>query len=140
MVQGEVVDHSVDDSDSDEAPAPPKPKKLKKPKASKPSTAPKASRAKPLATAPPAPSVHSEDLSRISKSEKKKKPMQTTGQALTPAAVLRNENEAIDLSSDNDLTDDALELLIKSKQEAEIFNDFPLFDVDILNNFIDEWF
>ena len=31
-------------------------------------------------------------------------------------------------------------MLIKSKQEAEIFNDVPLFDVDILNNFIDEWF
>ena len=30
--------------------------------------------------------------------------------------------------------------MIKSKQEAEIFNDLPLFDVDILNNFIDEWF
>ena len=32
------------------------------------------------------------------------------------------------------------EMLIKSKQEAEIFSDLPLFDVDILNNFIDEWF
>ena len=31
-------------------------------------------------------------------------------------------------------------MLIKSKQEAEIFNDLPLFDADILNNFIDEWF
>ena len=31
-------------------------------------------------------------------------------------------------------------MLIKSKQEEEIFNDLPLFDVDILNNFIDEWF
>ena len=31
-------------------------------------------------------------------------------------------------------------MLIKSKQEAEIFNDQPLFDVNILNNFIDEWF
>ena len=38
------------------------------------------------------------------------------------------------------LVDDALEQLIKSKQEAEIFNDLPLFHVDILNNFIDEWF
>ena len=90
----------------------------------------------PLATAPPEASVQSEDLSRISKTEKKKKPIQISGQALTPAAVLRNENEAIDLSSDEDLGDDALELLIKSKQEAEIFNDLPLFDVDILNNFI----
>ena len=43
VVQGTAVGHSVDDADSDEAPAPPKPKKLKKPKASKPSTAPKAS-------------------------------------------------------------------------------------------------
>ena len=66
--------------------------------------------------------------------------MHTTGQALTPAAVLRNENDAIDLSSDDDLGDDTLEKLIKSKQEAEIFNDLPLFDVDILNKFIDEWF
>ena len=31
-------------------------------------------------------------------------------------------------------------MLIKSKEKAEIFNDRPLFDVDILNNFIDEWF
>ena len=66
--------------------------------------------------------------------------MKISGHELTPAAVLRNEDETIDLSSDDDLGDDALELLIKSKQEAEIFNDLPLFDVDILNNFIDEWF
>ena len=110
QVQGAAVDHSTDDADSDKAPAPPKPKKLKKPKASKPSPAPTASQVKPLATAPPAPSVHSEDLSRISKSEKKKKkPMHTTGPVLTPVAVLRNENDAIDLSSDDDLADDALE-------------------------------
>ena len=70
----------------------------------------------------------------------KKKPIPSSSQALTPAAVLRNENDAIDLSSDDDLSEDALELLIKSKQEAEIFNDVPLFDVDILNNFINEWF
>ena len=31
-------------------------------------------------------------------------------------------------------------MLIKSKQEAEIFKDLPLFDADILNHFIDEWF
>ena len=30
--------------------------------------------------------------------------------------------------------------MIKSKQEAEIFQDLPLFNVGILNNFIDEWF
>ena len=66
--------------------------------------------------------------------------MQPTSQALTPAAVLCNENDAIDLSSDDDLGDDALEQLIKSKQEAEIFNDLPLFDVEIINTFIDEWF
>ena len=134
------MDEPADDADSDEAPAPPKPKKLKKPKASKPSTAPRASRAKPLATAPPAPSVQSEDLSRISESAKVKKHIQPTGQALTPAAVLRNENDAIDLSSDDDLGDDALEQLIKSKPEAQIFNDLPLFDMEILNKFIDEWF
>ena len=119
------MDHSADDADSDEAPAPPKPQKQKKPKTSKPSTAPRASRAKRLATPPLAPSVHSEDLSRISKTEKKKKPMQITGQALTPAAILRNEHEAIDLSSDDDLGDDALELLIKSEQEAETSTIFP---------------
>ena len=54
------------------------------------------------------------------------------------AAILRND--AIDLSNDEDLADDALEQLIKSKEEAEIFNDLPLFDVTIIHNFIDEWF
>ena len=66
--------------------------------------------------------------------------MQPTSQALTPVAVLCNENDAIDLSSDNDHGNDALEQLIKSKQEAEIFNDLTLFDVEIINTFIDEWF
>ena len=66
--------------------------------------------------------------------------MKISGHELTPAAILRNEDETIDLSSDEDLGDDALEMLIKSKQEAEIFNDLPLFDVNILKNFIDEWF
>ena len=61
-----------------------------------------------------------------------------TDQALTPAAILRDEH--IDLSSDEDLADDTLEQLIKSKEEAEIFNDLPLFDVAIIHNFIDEWF
>ena len=60
-----------------------------------------------------------------------------TNQALTPAAILRDEH--IDLSSDEDLADDALEQLIKSKEEAKIFNDLPLFDVAIIHNFIDEW-
>ena len=118
IVQGADVDQPANDADTNEAPAPPKPVKQKKPKASKPSSEPKVLRAKPLATAPPEASVQSEDLSRISKSDKMKKPMQPTSQALTPAAVLRNENEAIDLSSDDDLGDDALELLIKSKQDG----------------------
>ena len=110
-----------------------------KSKASKPSAAPKASHAKPLATAPPEDSVQFEDLSRISKkTEKKKKIVKNTDQALTPAAILREEH--IDLSSDEDLADDALEQLIKSKEEAEIFNNLPLFDVAIIHNFIDEWF
>ena len=61
-----------------------------------------------------------------------------TNQALTAAAILRND--AIDLSSDEDLADNALVQLIKSKEEAEIFNDLPLFDVAIIHNFIDEWF
>ena len=39
-----------------------------------------------------------------------------------------------------DLADDALEQLIKSKEEAKIFNNLPLFDVAIIHNFIDEWF
>ena len=59
-------------------------------------------------------------------------------QALTAAAILRND--AIDLSSNEDLADDTLEQLIKSKEEAEIFNDLPLFDVAIIHNLIDEWF
>ena len=57
---------------------------------------------------------------------------------MTPAAILHEE--PIDLSSDEDLADDALEQLIKSKEEAEIFNNLPLFDVAIIHNFIDEWF
>ena len=141
-VQGANVDHSADNADSDEAPAPPKPQKQEKTKASKPSVASKASRAKPLATAPPAPSINSEDLSRISKKKEKpqKENVKSSGQALTPAAFLRNKTKAIDLSTDDECGDDALEQLIKSKQEAEIFNDLPLFDVNILDNFIDEWF
>ena len=55
-------------------------------------------------------------------------PLQPTSQELTVVAILRND--AIDLSSDEDLADDALEQLIKSKEEAEIFNDLPLFDVE----------
>ena len=30
--------------------------------------------------------------------------------------------------------------MIKSKEESEIFNNLPLFDVAIIHNFIDEWF
>nr|XP_040256464.1 neurofilament heavy polypeptide-like [Aegilops tauschii subsp. strangulata] len=99
--QRATVDQSADDADSDEAPAPPKPQKQKKTKASRPGAAPSASRVKPLATDPPASSMQSEDLSRVSKkTEKPKKmPIHSPGQALTPAAVLRNDNEAIDLST-----------------------------------------
>ena len=61
---------------------------------------------KPLATAPPEDSVQSEDLSRISKKTEMRK---STDQALIAAAILRND--AIDLSSDEDLADDALEQL-----------------------------
>ena len=134
------MDHSDNDADSDEAPAPPpRPQKPKKIKASSSAAPPKASRVKPLATAPPEDSVQSEDLSRISKkTEKKKKIIKGTDQTLTPAAIRREEH--IDLSSDDDLADDALEQLIKSKEEAEIFNNLPLFDVAIIHNFIDEWF
>ena len=57
---------------------------------------------------------------------------------MTPAAILQEEH--IDLFSDEDLADDALEQLIKSKEDAEIFNDLPLLDVAIIHNFIDEWF
>ena len=94
-VQGAKVDHSDDDSDTDEAPAPaPKPQKQKKTKASKTS----ASRAKSLATAPSAPSNNSEDLSRISMRREKtqKTPVQQLSHALTPAAIMRNESEAIE--------------------------------------------
>ena len=95
-----------------------------------------------MATAPPAPSNTSEDLSCISKKHEKprKKIVQRSSQALTPAVVLRNESEAIDLSSDEEFGNDALEQLTKSKQEAEIFNDLSFFDVNILDKFIDEWF
>ncbi len=61
-------------------------------------------------------------------------PLPHTGQELTAAAILCND--AIDLSSDEDLADDALEQLIKSKEEAEIFNNLPLFDVAIIHDFI----
>ncbi|MGQ8790018.1 hypothetical protein, partial [Enterobacter hormaechei] len=88
----------------------------KKPKASKPVASPKISKAKPLATAPPEASVQSEGLSRVSKPQEAKKPQPHTSKELTVAAVLRCE--AIDLSSDEDLGDDALEQLIKSKEEA----------------------
>ena len=101
------------DSESDEAPAVPKPKQSKKPKASKPAPSPKISRAKPLATAPPEDSVQSEDLSRISRPQKAKMPLFHTGKELTAAAILRNDD--IDLSTDEDLADAALEQLIKSK-------------------------
>ena len=71
---------------------------------------------KPLKAAPPEPSVQSEDLSCVSKKTKKtKKPKKISGHDLTPVVVLRNEDKTIDLSSDEDLGDDALELLIKSK-------------------------
>src|SRR4051812_46740211 len=108
-VQGAKVDHSDDDADIDEAPAPtPKPQKQKKTKASRSGAPPKAPRVKPLATAPPEDSVQSEDLSRISKkTEKKIKNVRNTDQTLTPAAILRDEH--VDLSSDEDLADDALE-------------------------------
>jgi len=137
LVQGAKVDHSDNDACTDEAPAPPpRPQKPKKIKASTSAAPPKASRVKPLATAPPEDSVQSEDLSRISKkTEKKKKIIKSTDQTLTPAAILREEH--IDLSSDDDLADDALEQLIKSKEEAEIFNNLPLFDVAIIHNIID---
>ena len=91
-----------------------------------------------MVTAPPEDSVQSEDVSRVSKPQKEKVPQQHTGKELTAAAILRSK--AIDLSSDEDLGDDALEQLIKSKEEAEIFNNLPLFDVAIMHNFIDEWF
>lgn len=65
-------------------------------------------------------------------------PQPHTGKELTAADILHSE--AIDLSSDEHLGDDALEQLIKSKEEVEIFNNLPLFDVAIIHNFIDEWF
>ena len=112
MVQGARVDHSDNGADSDEAPPPPpKPQKQKKTKASKSSATPKASRAKPLATAPSAPSNTFEDQSRVSKRTEKpqKKTTPRTSQALTQEAVLRNESVAIDLSSDEEFGEDALE-------------------------------
>ena len=70
--------------------------------------------------------------------EKEKQIVKHIDQTLTPAPILREE--PIDLSNDEDLADDALEQLIKSKEQAEIFNNLPLFDVAIIHNFIDEWF
>ena len=43
------------------------------------------------------------------KPQKLKKTIQRSSQALTPAVVLRNESEAIDLSSDEEFGEDALE-------------------------------
>ena len=107
LVQGTAVNEPAADTESDDAPAVPKPKQLKKPKASKPAPSPKISKAKPLATAPPEDSVQSEDLSRVSRHQKAKMPLSHTGKELTAAAILRSE--AINLSSDEDLGDDALE-------------------------------
>ena len=56
-------------------------------------------------------------------------PLSHIGQELTAAAILRND--AIDLPSDEDLADDALEQLIKSKEEAEIFN--PSLELKLLH-------
>ena len=113
LVQGTAVNEPPANSESDDAPAVLKTNKLKKPKASKPAPSPKVSRAKPLATAPPEDSVQSEDLSRVSKLQMAKMPLSHTGKELTAAAIRRNKD--IDLSSDEDLADDALEQLIKSK-------------------------
>ena len=113
LVQGTAVNEPAADTESDDAPAVPKPKQLKKPKASKPAPSPKISKAKPLATAPPEDSVQSEHLSRVSRPQKAKMPLSHTSKELTAAAILRNDD--IDLSSDEDLADDALEQLIKSK-------------------------
>nr|XP_040256311.1 enolase-phosphatase E1-like [Aegilops tauschii subsp. strangulata] len=134
--QRATVEEAASEEEHAEVLEPPKPKK--KSKASKPSTAPKASRVKPLQSAPPESSVHSEDQSRISK--KSKKPKKISGHDHTPASILRTEENFIDPSSNEDLADDALEMLIKSEREAEIFKDLPLFDAHILNNFINEWF
>jgi hypothetical protein len=62
------------------------------------------------------------------------------GRGPKPTSTLRDDDAIIDLSND-EFDDDALEQLIKNRQgEADIFKDLPLFDHDILNNFIDEWF
>lgn len=134
------MEQSAEEADSDDAPSPRKQKK--KAKSSKPSAsaAQKSSTKKPLKTAATESSVQSKDLTHVSKRTKKPLPKKVAGQPLTPAAVLHNDEDTIDLSIDEDLSDEALEMLIKSKQEAEIFSDLPLFDVGILNNFIVEWF
>ena len=108
---------------------------MKKAKASKSFATPKASRVKPLESAPPESGVQSEDMSCTSMKTKK-----ISGQGLTPASILHHDEYVTDLYCYEDLADDALELLLKRKQEAEIFRDLPLFDVDIMNNFIGEWF
>jgi hypothetical protein len=125
----------------DNAPASPKPQcrskgsKAKGPKASKAATTPKASRVKPLRSAPPETSVHSKTVSRNSPKTKS-----SAGRGPKPTSTLRDDDDIIHLSND-DFDDDALEKLIKNKQEeTDIFKDLPLFDHDILNNFIDELF
>ena len=102
--QRTTVEEATGAEEHDDDPELPKPKK--KSKASKPSIAPKASKVKPLQSAPPESSVQSEDLSCISK--KSKKPKKISGHDLTPASILRNEENLIDLSCDEDLADDAL--------------------------------
>nr|XP_020185512.1 transcriptional regulator ATRX homolog [Aegilops tauschii subsp. strangulata] len=123
--QRAVVEQSVEEADFDDAPSPPKQKKKKKKKkkkakASKPSAsaAPKASTKKSLKTASPESSVQSKDLSRVSKRTKKPLPKKATGQPLTPTAILRNEEDTIDLSSDEDLGDEKL-VELKNKIDYE---------------------
>ena len=59
---------------------------------------------------------------------------------MKPSSTVVDEDNLIDLS-DDDYDSDALENIIKSKQEDDKrLKNLPLFDPDILHNFIDEWF
>jgi hypothetical protein len=65
----------------------------------------------------------------------------SAGRGSKPPQVIQADDDIVDLSEDEDLADDALEAVIKNKQEeSDILKDLALFDVEILETFIDEWF
>lgn len=110
--------------------------KPSEPKASRLTTASKASRLKPIRTAPPETSVQMGEESHTSLKTK-----QNAGRGSRPSSTVRAEDKLIDLS-DDEYDSDALERIIKNKEEEEDarMQQLPLFDPAILHHFIDEWF